>query len=148
MHKVMIMRGLPGSGKSHAAKFIKSLNPDHTIICSADDYWLDEEGNYNFNPKLLPVAHASCLKSFLEELQKDTKTIIVDNTNIKCHEYTPYAALAIVFGYEVEVLKVNTSFETCAGRQTHGVPLVTLRRMEQTFEKTIPYHKERVIEGE
>ena len=45
MKKLIIIRGLPGSGKS---TFAKSLNCTHF---ETDMYFTDSEGNYNFMPQ-------------------------------------------------------------------------------------------------
>ena len=60
--KVMIInRGLPGSGKSTLSRSIKSSYED-SIVCSGDDYFMDSNGNYNFDQNLLFEAHLSAQK--------------------------------------------------------------------------------------
>jgi len=51
--KVMIIaRGVSGSGKSTLAKILGKGG----VVFSTDDYFYDE-GNYNFDPKNLSIAH-------------------------------------------------------------------------------------------
>ena len=55
--KIMfINRGLPGSGKSTLSSRIRSVYKS-AIICSADDYFTDENGIYNFDINKRPLAH-------------------------------------------------------------------------------------------
>ncbi len=57
--KVMfINRGLPGSGKSTLSKKIKELyGSEKTVVCSADDFFTDKDGNYNWVENKLGEAH-------------------------------------------------------------------------------------------
>ena len=58
---MFICRGLPGSGKSTLSKKIKEKYTD-TVICSGDDFFTDENGNYKFDQTLLFDAHQSAQK--------------------------------------------------------------------------------------
>jgi uridine kinase len=53
---MFINRGLPGSGKSTLSKRIKYIY-ETTVICSADDYFMDSNDNYNFDINKRPQAH-------------------------------------------------------------------------------------------
>ena len=48
---MFIMRGLPGSGKSTIVRHIRDKYQPITdvVVCSADDYFLQEDGNYNYD---------------------------------------------------------------------------------------------------
>ena len=64
MNKLIIMRGLPGSGKSKVVREIiaKAIN-DHqhsAIVCSADQFFTNPDGEYNFNPSMIAQAHMDC----------------------------------------------------------------------------------------
>ncbi len=45
---MMIMRGLPGSGKSTVVKAILHKYKKGAVACSADDHFLQEDGSYAF----------------------------------------------------------------------------------------------------
>ena len=82
MKKVIILRGVSGSGKSTFANIIKN-GSDSVVIVTTDDYFYDEMGNYNFKIEELTLAHQSCRDKFLQALNcEDVQTIIVANSSV------------------------------------------------------------------
>ena len=48
--ELILLRGLPGSGKTTLAKIILQLrSTDEPEVLSADDFFEGEEGDYNFD---------------------------------------------------------------------------------------------------
>ena len=133
--RVLIMRGYPGSGKSTWVK--KNLPGAH--ICSTD-FFFYRDGEYRFNPSLYPHAHAACMGSFIEALQKERPLVVVDNTNITLIEIAPYFSVAQSFGYDVEIVFVDPklSMKELSERNVHGAPYETLCRMESRLENNFP----------
>jgi len=129
MKRVLVLSGPSGSGKS---TWIATHHPE-AIVCSADNFFTDDQGNYNFNPKLLAHAHSDCMKSFLINLQREEGLIAVDNTNLKQWERQNYILAARFSGWEIEVVffKVRTleQVENCAARNRHGVPIEVIATM-------------------
>ena len=128
--KVKIMRGIPGSGKSTYVR----KNFRHALVCSADDFFM-EEGQYKFDPSKLSQAHGACLRKFVDGLVQNANNtwpypeIVVDNTNTRLIEVAPYAALALAYGYELEITTILSLPKESFDRQVHGVPLETINRM-------------------
>ena len=58
--EVIITSGIPGAGKSTWIR--RNTNPWMTEVFSADDYFINETGRYNFQPEKLSEAHCSCLR--------------------------------------------------------------------------------------
>ncbi len=125
-----ILRGLPGSGKSTLAKLLSDLSPLFTI-CSADDYFIDEEGNYKFDPTKLPVAHAVCKSRAFCALESHVPVVIIDNTNVKLSDVRAYKSFAEDYGYTVIQLIVEN---THGNQSIHGVPEQTMKSMQAKFE--------------
>jgi hypothetical protein len=50
----------PSSGKSTLVNILKRLYSKSVIVCSADNYFLDNQGVYNFNRDRLGQAHTVC----------------------------------------------------------------------------------------
>ena len=74
MKMLYIIRGIPGSGKSTLAKKIAS------VVCEADDFFVDPDGVYRFDPSLLKEAHSACQKKCVTAMQFEVDAIAVANT--------------------------------------------------------------------
>lgn len=98
--KVIILSGLSGSGKSTYANALGG------VVCSADDFFVNDDGKYVFDPAKLQDAHAYCFRSFLEALQGTNETIVVDNTNTRVEEISPYVLASHAFGIEPKIVTV------------------------------------------
>lgn len=146
--KLIVLRGVPGSGKSTVAQKLmtESVNMGYmsATICSADDYFYRPDGVYDWNPTKLKNAHRWCFEKAKEEMKGtdclgSTDLIIVDNTNIKKSHYQKYLDLATEYGYEVEEHIVGEFSEDAAlayfERNTHGVPLSVIVKMMEDFER-------------
>lgn len=139
--RVIIMRGLPGSGKSTWLK----RNEPTALVCSADDFFVTDEGVYLFDSKKLPQAHQACMRKFLDATAAREPLIAVDNTNLSLWEVGGYVAVAEALGYSVEIIRINAWAEDCAPRNVHGVSLEAIKKMSLRFEKALSWWKEKVI---
>ena len=140
--KAIILRGLPGSGKSYLAEqyyqpyqgqFLREQ-----VIHSTDSYFY-RQGRYCFDPALLPENHARNLAAFIQALAENLPLVICDNTNI-CHwEFLAYQTAAEALGYEVSIETVGSPKDpqhqqTCYERNQHGLTLQTIRQMGKAFQ--------------
>lgn len=137
---LIVMRGIPGSGKSTKAKQLAGANG---VIHSTDDV-IESQGDYNeffekmfaskdFSP--LSKAHSTNLKNLIESLKNGVSPVILDNTNIKQNE----AKAAVKAALEIGLDDKNINFEDIgtgglsaqqlADRNTHGVPLDKIESM-------------------
>ena len=134
MTKILyILRGLPGCGKSTTAE---RLAPPSQIF-EADKYWYLEDGTYKFDITKLGEAHRWCQSEvestmhFNEEFPACSKdVIVVSNTNTTEKEMKPYLELAERYDYMVVSLIVENRH---GNKSIHGVPEVTLEKMEKRF---------------
>ena len=133
---VIIYRGLPASGKSTS---IAKKYPNASV-CSADHHFYGDDGEYNFKPWELPVAHQECYYQFVNLLFAEEELVIVDNTNMCRWEYMNYALLAQKMEYKVKIvcmsagLHDDTSIETLVKRNKHGVDADTIGKMKARYE--------------
>ena len=91
---MLIIRGLPGSGKSTIARQLEETYPG-SVSCSADQFFLHPEtGEYQFEGSQLGEAHKWCQSKAEEACRARVNIVIVDNTNVKKWEMVPYFKLA------------------------------------------------------
>lgn len=132
--KAYIMIGIPGSGKT---TYIKENLPDVTV-CSADHFFEDSLGNYNFNAKHLQAAHAQCLRKYTRHMLFAHSDVAVDNTNTSVATVAPYIALAKAFNYEVECIAFTaTHMDDCLKRCVHNVPRAAFENMTRKVGKLL-----------
>lgn len=137
---VILLRGLPGSGKSYLRKQIVEVSPSYDVI-SADSYWLRPDGKYSWNFKELSNAHYWAHKNYLESLSKDNddppSIVLVDNTNITLKDCKFYIDEAIKVGWNIILWQSGTEWafdaEQCFQKNTHGVPLETIKKMQSNW---------------
>lgn len=145
-NRMIIMRGIPGSGKSFTARAIANRYPSNrVVIYSTDDYWSATETP--FNKKSLWKAH-KWNQERTEKTLKEKKVwcVIIDNTNVKKWEAKPYVKAAIRNGFNNIQFKEPTSwwwaFKTSSKTQcidmcslkAPSVPRGVLERMFDNFE--------------
>lgn len=152
--RVIIMSGVPGSGKSHeitrrCEEFDLIDEPYVWKICSADHYF-EELGH--FDPSKLGEAHGQCLRRFVTALRNDDDEdithVFVDNTNTTLVELAPYVALAQAYSAEIELVRVLCDPEIAFKRNVHGVPLAGVQAMDRRLRdlKLPPFWQVKVTE--
>lgn len=124
---IYIMRGIPGSGKSHKAS---TLN---VRIVSADSYFTNQNGEYKFNPHKIVSAHNECIREFLRNIDMNID-MVVDNTNIHPWEISPYISLANAYNHEYEIINISCPVELAIKRNKHNVPENVIRRMDNDLK--------------
>lgn len=137
---VVIMVGASGSGKSHYVwEQVQALGPRVSCAAvSADNYFLDIEGEYKFDVSKLGEAHASCVREFVDLCQSiGYNKVFVDNTNTTLAEIAPYYALAKAYGHTVTVVRVQAEEETCVQDNQHGVPAHVIQAQRKRIEAMV-----------
>ncbi|CAL5327156.1 unnamed protein product [Camellia sinensis] len=136
-HIVIILRGLPGGGKSYLAKLLRDLEVenggDAPRIHSMDDYFMTEvekvEENdvsksagsvrgkkpvmkkvmeYCYEPEMEEAYRSSMLKAFKKTLDEGVfSLVIVDDRNLRVADFAQFWATAKRSGYEVYLLEAT-----------------------------------------
>jgi predicted kinase len=139
MRTLILLRGLPGSGKSSFATFIW----DKHVVFEADKYFYDKEGNYNFDMSKLGAAHKWCqlqVEHAMEDNQANPQfypEIVVSNTSTTESELKPYLDLAAKYDYKVVSLIVENRHGNGEETNIHGVGKETLDKMENRLRNSI-----------
>lgn len=155
--RVVILRGVPGSGKSSHVEEILAVERASgpllgmVYICSADNFFM-KQGVYCFDRSQLGRAHGHCLRTFASILNFDASKVadksfypadvlVVDNTNTTPMEIQPYAALCAAYEKPFEVVTIKCDPELAAARNTHGVPREKVWEMHHRLKDAyLPKH--------
>ncbi|NXN95123.1 N4BP2 protein, partial [Rhinopomastus cyanomelas] len=136
---LVLLRGVPGSGKSYLARTLLEDNPGG-IILSTDDFF-SKHGQYHYDPNCLGEAHDWNRKRAQEAFETGISPIIIDNTNIQAWEMKPYVALAQRFKYEVILREPDTWWKfkpkELERRNIHGVSKEKIKRMLERYERCV-----------
>lgn len=143
--QVLVMSGLPGSGKSTVAEELRKLHGPQSIedrwsgmgvaVVSSDDHFIGSDGQYRFISDELSEAHKACWRHFESAMTSKYPLIIVDNTNLYASEIAPYYLPAEARGYAVKIIRVNCDPADAFERQRHNVPAATFQKMVEQWKK-------------
>ncbi|KAL0967067.1 hypothetical protein UPYG_G00247400 [Umbra pygmaea] len=162
---VVIMRGLPGSGKSHVAKLIR----DKEVECGGapprvlglDDYFMTEVEKmekdpetgkrfktkcleYEYEPEMEDTYRSSMFKTFKKTLDDGFfPFIIIDAINDRVKYFEQFWSAAKTKGFEVYLAEITADNQTCAKRNTHGRKLKDVQKMSSNWESS-PRHMMRL----
>ena len=137
MGDLILVRGVPGSGKTTIADMLSSYGRS-VLFCTDDLFMVD--GEYKFDPSKLSEYHAVTVDkvrdSMIDEKYDDEcfhsyDTIIVHNTFTQKWEMDPYLELAKKYDWKVHTIIVENRHES---KSVHGVPEEAINRMKERFE--------------
>lgn len=129
-----LVRGLPGVGKTTYATTLAKESGG--VVFSADDYFVDADGNYNFNLYRLAAAHEDCESKTISALQRGNTNIFVANTFSRPWEMMPYFDAAVRFSTPLTIVTLTCDLtdEQLEARNVHGVPAEKIATMRSRFE--------------
>lgn len=134
-----IIRGLPGSGKSTLGEILadtyfssetaRSVGGVKHYSYSADDWFTDKQGNYNYVPAEISDAHEDCRCRVLGAMLSGAERIAVCNTFTQSWEAEPYFKLCDLHDYTPVVVECQNNFGN-----THGCPQDKIELMRDRWE--------------
>ena len=125
MTRLVLIRGLPGSGKSTMAK---QLECGGFIHLETDRYWGPE---YKFDVSKLADAHRWC-QGLTELFLSGNYSVVVSNTFTTVKELKPYFELAKKYNIVPNVMMAQGNWKS-----VHNVPDATLTKMKNRFQYDI-----------
>jgi len=123
MPKIVLIRGVPGSGKTTKAK---AEYPSH-ILCEADQYF-ERKGDYKFDRSKLKQAHNHCFEK-MQCAIAEGHDVVIANTFTRVWEMQKYIDFASKHGLPLEVVEATGQYENA-----HGVPPDVVQRMRERYE--------------
>ena len=130
MPSLIILRGLPGAGKTSLAKIL-SENGKWPIF-SNDDYFTDPNtGIYTFRFAENHVAYEQCRNNTELAMQQGNEKIIIHNTFTIDWEIDPYFLLASKHNYQIHVLTVENHH---GGKNSHGISEEQIGKMAEKYK--------------
>jgi predicted kinase len=137
--ELIVMRGVPGAGKSTKAKSLVgngSIHSTDDLIEKAGDYnefFASMVASKNFAP--LSRMHSQNLKDAIASMKNGITPVIIDNTNIKQNDSKEYVLAALNLGFAdnnikfVDIGTAGLEAQQLADRNTHGVPLAAIEKI-------------------
>ncbi len=136
-NKLIILRGLPGSGKTELATELIKKNKGRGYVFSTNDYFI-EDGKFKYDPKKVKDAHLWTVSRAVEAMGKGRELVIINNTNVRKWEAKPYVLAGINNGYSVKFIEPDTEWKfnpnELTNRDTHNVPIEVIKRMLGSWE--------------
>ena len=127
--ELLIVRGLPGAGKStFAARLADCLRPQFFTHIETDMYFM-RGGSYKFIPEQLAVAHTWAQRWCRDELT-DGDSVIISNTFSRVWEMQPYIDMAKEFSAKLTVIEVQGDHGNI-----HNVPEESINKMKARWER-------------
>ncbi|XP_038193644.1 YLP motif-containing protein 1 isoform X2 [Arvicola amphibius] len=162
---VVIMRGLPGSGKTHVAKLIRDKEVEFggpaPRVLSLDDYFITEVEKeekdpdsgkkvkkkvmeYEYEAEMEETYRTSMFKTFKKTLDDGFfPFIILDAINDRVRHFDQFWSAAKTKGFEVYLAEMSVDNQTCGKRNIHGRKLKEINKMADHWE-TAPRHMMRL----
>ena len=134
-----VLRGLPGSGKSHRHSLDRT--PNRIKVVASADLWFETTGTA-WAGKHLEEAHSWARKQAEEAFERfgdQEVKVYADNTHSRLWEYRPYVELAEAAGHSVHVVDIfdgGMTPEFLSVRNIHSVPMAKIVQMAERWEIT------------
>ena len=126
---LILLRGLPGAGKTAFARLISENNT--YPFFSVDDYFTDQNGIYKFEFSENHKAYAQCISHVENALVQGFSKVIVHNTFTMMWELEPYFNLAKKYHCVLHVLTVEHYHN---GANSHDVSKEQLKKMAEKYQ--------------
>jgi predicted kinase len=130
----LILRGVPGSGKSSFTDVIKMI-PGDVSVHAVDDLHKDSDGNFVWNEPMEKAYYMLNLANFVKSCAEGKLVVVCDCINIRFTDFQPYLEAAKEFGYKTYVVTPDLPTpEVAATRNSHSVASSQINEMLNDWE--------------
>ena len=139
-NKIILTRGIPGSGKSTWAKSWAKEDSEYRIRISWDDmrrmfgsYWVPSREEFIKESTRMILMKAASLKY----------DIVVDNMNLSESSKSLFVEFANIYGYEIEYKDFKTPLEECLLRNSwrKGDECIDEKVITEIYNKNLWFYK-------
>ena len=102
----LILRGVPGSGKSTFVEAIRSI-PGNTSIHAIDDLHTDSKGNFLWDEENAKRLYTLNFANFVKSCASGVNTVVCDAINVATMDFQKYIDIAEQYKYCVYVVCPN-----------------------------------------
>lgn len=131
MKKLIILRGIPGSGKTTRANELMQyyIKENKTVShYEADMFFTKPDGTYDWKPNLVGVAHKWCQDKVRNALD-NCDVVIVANTSLTTAEVDTYVEIGKAAGANIVIQRLTGNYQN-----VHKVPEETLQKMKEKLQ--------------
>lgn len=153
---LIVMRALPGAGKSTRAKQLVGEGVIHStddVIEARGDYFehfrkMDEAQDWSAHGTM----HNINFNNSIASMKAGFSPVIIDNTNIRIKEARKYIEAALQLGYDDKNIIIEdlgdggNTLEVLAARNAHGVPFEVLESMQKSYKESGKLTVKRIVE--
>ncbi len=134
MKIAIILRGVPGSGKTSFVNLMRKLS-NETSVHSVDDLHVDDCGNFLWDEENAERYYTLNFADFVRSCAEETSLVVCDCINIQVENFQKYVDIAKQFGYFVYVVTPDLpSPSQSAKRNKHHVSSEQVREMYGRWE--------------
>lgn len=131
---LILIRGLPGSGKTTLAKRLLEVIPNSKHF-EMNQYRINSDGEYNYDPTQNQNVANICKIDALIALEKGF-TVIVSNTFTRRWEMVDYINYVIIYNIPYQIIECYSQFKS-----EHNVPNEHVQRMKDRWESVGDLYK-------
>jgi len=136
-NEVIIIRGVPGSGKNCLIYDLEYDNDSNFSIISSDDFF-EKNGIYKFDRALINKSNSYSFQKFHACLKLKIPKIYIKNINNNKWMYSNYISLACTYNYKVKIIEILCYDENHLyyfnKRSTHSPPMSYSKNVYNNWE--------------
>lgn len=135
MNKIaVILRGVPGSGKSSFVDLLRSTSKN-VAIHAIDDLHVDLSGNFLWDEENQSRLYTLNFANFVKSCSAGTEVVICDAINIETKDFENYVDIAKKFDYQVYVVTPDQpSPSLSTKRNKHHTSSTQAKEMYQRWQ--------------